>query len=465
MIATAIVLVPLVAAALCLIGRAARWSAVLASIVVSALAIWSLVAPSSAVRLLWGTPLGASYAVDADALSAVFLCILGVVSLVGAGASARVADRRAYFALWCLALAGMCGVLVSRDLALFFVAWETTIIALAVLVLQWGGHDRRTAAHAFLAYMLAGSGVFLVALASIAVARGTLDMDALASRPIAAAGQTLPALFFLAAFAPALPLFPLHGWMPRVYATAPPPVTMLIGAGLGSAAVYGILRCGLSLFPQGFAAAAPVLVPLSAIGILYGALVATRQDDLRRVIAYLALSQQGLVALAVFAATATSLRGAVIASLGETLVIAALLLMAAWLARRSSSFLITRAGGIAVTAPTFAGLGTAIVLAAVSAPGSAGFAGSMLALAGTYERYPAAAVVAAVSGLALAATGARVVRRVCHGPPLVTAAEVSWREWILVVPLLVLIVGIGVAPSLVIDRFGEGTLPATELRQ
>lgn len=465
MIATAIVLVPLVAAAFCLIGRAARWSAVAASIVVSALGVWSLAAPAGAVRLLWATPLGASYAVDVDALSAIFVCILGVVSLVGAGASAHVADRRAYFALWCLALAGLCGVLVSRDLALFFFAWETTVIALAVLVRQWGGHERRAAAHAFLAYTLAGSGLFLVALASIAVARGTLDMDALASRPIAAAGQLLPALLFLAAFAPTLPLFPFHGWMFRVYATAPPAVTTLIGAGLGAAAAYGIVRCCLGLFPQGIASAAPVLVPLSAVGVLYGALLATRQDDLRRVIAYLALSEQSLVALAAFAATATSLRGAVIASLGDALVIAALLLMASWVARRSSSFLITRAGGIAASAPTLAGLGTVIMLAAVSAPGSAGFAGSMLALAGSYERYPAAAVIAAIAGLAFAAAGARIVRRVFHGPPLVTAGDVHWREWVLVVPLLVLIVGLGIAPGVVLDRFGDGGLPATELRR
>ena len=462
MIATAIVLVPLVAAAFCLIGRAARWSAVFASLVVSVLGVWSLVAPAGAVRLLWATPLDASYAVDVDALSAVFLCVLGVVSLVGVASSARVADRRAYFALWCLALAGLCGVFVSRDLALFFVAWETTVIALALLVRQWGGHQRRAAAHAFLAYTLAGSGLFLVALASIAVARGTLDMDALAARPIAAAGQLLPALLFLAAFAPVLPLFPLHGWMLRVYATAPPAVTTLLGGGFGAAAAYGIVRCCLALFPQGIASAAPVLIPLSAVGVLYGALLASRQDDVRRVIAYLALAQQSLVALGALAATSTSLRGGVIASLGNALVIAALLLMAAWLARRSSSFLIAHAGGIAATAPTFASLSTAIMLAAVSAPGSAGFAGSMLVLAGTYERYPAAAVVAAIGGLAFAATGARIVRRVFHGPPLIAAVDVRWREWILVVPLLVLIVGIGVLPGVVIDRFGEGGLPATD---
>ena len=465
MIATAIVIVPLAAAVLCLGARTARWSAVLASIAVSALGGWSLVSPDGGTRLVWAAPLGATYAVDVDALSAVFLCVLGLVSLVGAAASARVADRRAYFALWCVALASLAGVLVARDLALLFVAWETTLMVLAILVRQWGGSDRRGAAHVFLAYTLVGSGLFLVALASIAVARGTLDMDLLVSRPIASAGQLLPALLFLAAFAPALPLFPLHGWAPRLYAAASPPVTTLVAAGLGAAAAYGIIRCCLALFPQGIASAAPALVGLSAVGVLYGALLASRQDDVRRVIAYLAVSQQNLVALAAFVATITSLRGALLASLGEALVVAALLLVAASLARHSSSFHITRAGGIAASAPTLAGLGSAAVLAAVSAPGTAGFAGIVLALAGTYERYPAAAVVVVLAEVALAAAGARVVRRVFHGPPLAAGGDVRWREWILVVPLLALILGIGVAPGVVLDRFGDGALPATEIRQ
>src|SRR4029079_19092249 len=184
LIALAILLVPLAGAALCLISRTARWCAAVASLAIGALGAWSFLSPAGALRLAWAAPLGASYSVDADALSSVFVVVLGVVSLVGAVASGRVADRRAYFALWCVALAGLSAVLVARDLALLFVAWETTLVALAVLVRQWGTSDRRAAARLFLAYTLAGSGLFLVALASFAVARGTLDLDALASRPI-----------------------------------------------------------------------------------------------------------------------------------------------------------------------------------------------------------------------------------------------------------------------------------------
>lgn len=465
MIAAIIVLIPLAAAALCLIGRTARWSAALASAAVCGAAVWSLFAPSGSLRLPWAAPLGASFAVDLDALSAFFVVAVGSVSLVGALASARVADRRAYFALWCVALAGLCGVIVARDLALLFAWWESAIVALAILVRQWGGGARRTAAHAFVAYTLIGSGLFLVALASIAVARGTLDMDALSARPIGAAGQLLPAMLFLAAFAPALPLFPVHGGVARVYAAAPVPVAMLAGAGLGSAALYAVIRACLALFPQGMAAAAPVLVALAAVGALYGAVLATRQEDLRRLVACLALSQQSLVALAVFAGTLTSLRGAVIASLANAMVIAALLLMASWLARRSSSFLLSHMGGIAATAPGLAGLSTLIVLAAIGAPGSAGFAGGVLALAGTFERHPAPAITAAIGGVVLAAAGARLCRRALHGPPLVVASEIRRGEWLLVVPLLAAIIGLGAAPRVVIDRVGDGLPPAAERGQ
>jgi NADH-quinone oxidoreductase subunit M len=395
----------------------------------------------------------------------VFAAVCGLISLVGAAASDRVGDRRAYFALWCIALAGLCGVFAARDLALFFAAWETTLVALAVLVRRWGGKDRRSAAYVFLVYGLLGSGLFVVALASIAVARGTLDVDALAARPIAGAGQLLPALFLLAAFAPALPLFPLHAWAPRVYVAAPPQVAILIGAGLASAASYGVIRICVGLFPQGVAAAAPVLVALCAVGALYGALAAARENDARRLIAFVALSQQALVAMAVLTATGTSLRGAVLASVSHALVIAALVLVTLELARRSSSFLLSRAGGLASSAPRLAGLTAFALLAAAGVPGTAGFAGTVLALAGVWERHPAASAVAVVASIAMAAVAAGVLRRAYHGPPIVCGRDVGWRELILMAPLVVALVGLGVAPRAALDRFGDGSLPAADLRR
>ena len=463
MIATLAIAFPLGIAVLCAVSRASRALAMVGSAAVIVLGLVSFVVSAASLHLIWAAPLGASYSVAIDPLSAVFIVLCGTVSLAGSAASERVGDRRAYFATWCAALAFLCGVLVARDLALLFVFWESACIAIAVLVHLWGDQDRRGTAVRFLAHVLPGSGLFLVALASIAIARGTLDIDALASRPIAATGQLIPGLLFLAAFAAALPVFPLHSWAPRLYAAAPAPVTALIAAGLSSVAAYGVIRVCLGLFPQGMSAAAPVLVALSAVGAIYGALLATRQDDARRLVAYTSLSQQSLVALALFAATATSLRGAVLASLAQGLVVTALVLTVAALARRASSPLLSRSGGIASSAPGLAGLATFALFAAAGLPGTATFAGSVLALAGAYERFPAATVVVSLALIVSAAALAGLARRALHGPPLVTATDIAWRERLVIVPILALVVGLGLAPRVVTDRLGDDVLPAAEI--
>ena len=236
MIATLVFALPLGVAALCGMSRAGRALAMAGSAAVIVLGLTSFFVPAASLRLVWAASLGASYSVAIDPLSAVFIVLCGTVAFLGAAASERVGDRRAYFAIWSAALGSLCGVMVARDLALLFVFWEGAIIAIALLARVWGDQDRRGAVGAFLAHVLPGSGLFLVALASIALARGTLDIDALAARPIAASGQLFPALLFLAAFAAALPLFPFHTWAPRLYASAPAPVTALVAAGLGSVA-------------------------------------------------------------------------------------------------------------------------------------------------------------------------------------------------------------------------------------
>lgn len=460
MIATAIVAVPLAAAVFCALSGVARWATIAASTIVVALAILTLTTPATALKLSWALPFGASYAVTVDPLSAIFIALCGVVSLAGAAASDRVGDRRAYFALWCVALACVNGVFIARDLALLFAFWETGVVAVAILVRGWGGRARAAATAAFLAHMLVGSGLFLLAMASIAVARGTLDMDALAARPIAAGAQLLPALLFLAAFAPALPLLPFHSWAPRVYAAAPVPVAILVAANIAAAAVYGIFRVCLGLFPDGMTTAAPVLVVLCAVGTIYGALVSLREDEVRRLIAYAALAQQSLVGLAIFAATATSLRGAVLGSLSHGLVVTASLLLAGALARRTASPLLSRAGGLAIGAPVLAAIATITMFAALGVPGTAGFAARILSLAGAYERFPAAAATAAFALLIPAAYLSYAIRRAYHGPALVRARDLEWSDRFIVVPLLALTIAIGVAPRIVTDHLGDDVLPA-----
>ena len=467
MIATALIVLPLFGAVLCALpwlARAARTLTILASLAVAVLAGWSLVAPlATGGRIAWAPAIGASYHVDVDGTSGVFVVLAGVLFAVGAAASARVGHRRAYLGLWGLLLAAVDGIFVARDLALFLAFWELALVTIAIFIWRWGSGDRRGATLAFVAHAQAGAALLLIAIVSMAVARGTLDIDALTARPIGTAGQLVPALFCLAAFAVVLPLFPLHGWLPRVLVSAPVPVAFAITGIVSTCAAYGILRICLGLFPQGMADAAPVLVALASVGALYGALVATRQDDLRRRIAYASLSQLNVIALALFAATATSLRGAILAGVSHALVVAALLLLATMLAARTSSFALSRAGGVAASAPVLAAFSLVATLAVMGVPGTSGFAGVLLALAGSYERFPAAAIATTLVLIVSAVYGAEAMRRAYHGPPLVTVRDVGWRERVVVAPLLALIIVVGLAPRLVTDRIGDEALPAVQV--
>jgi NADH-quinone oxidoreductase subunit M len=333
------------------------------------------------------------------------------------------------------------------------------LVPLAMLMWHWGGPDRRGATLRFLLYTMAGSALFLVAIISLAVARGTLSLDELSARPFPAQAQLPPLLLMLAAFVVKLPLFPFHGWLPRAYVAAPIPVALVLSGIVAKTAAYAIVRICLELFPQGMAVAAPLLVSLAAVGTLYGALIATRQDDTRRLIAFSSLSHLNLIGLALFASSATSIRGGVLASVSHGLVVAALFLLAAMLARRTTSFSLARAGGLAASAPVLATFTTLAVLGAIGVPGTSGFAGEVVALAGAYERFPAAAAAATLVVIAASVYGLRFVRRAYHGPPLAAARDLSWRERALVVPLLALIIAIGVAPRVVTDRIPDTAIP------
>ena len=466
MIATALVGVPLVAAVLCtlpIVSRVARLISVLASLTVAGLAAAVFVAPLQvSARLTWAGALGASYLVDLDGLSAVFVVLGGVLFATGAAASARVPHRRAYFALWCALVAAVDGVFVARDLGLFFVFWEAMLVPLAILMWQWGGPDRRGATLRFLLYTMAGSALLLVGVVGVAVSRGTLDMDALGARPFAAGAQLLPALLFLGAFAVKLPLFPFHAWLPRAYVAAPIPVALVLSGIVAKTAAYAIVRVCLGIFPQGMAAAGPALVALAAVGTLYGALLATRQDDLRRVIAFSSLSHLNLIGLAIFAATLTSLRGAILASVSHGLIVAAVFLLATMIARRTSSFSLARAGGLAASTPILAAFSTLAVVGLIGVPGTSGFAGEFVSLAGTYERYPVAAAVATLVVIVAAVYGLRVIRRAFNGPPLAVGRDLGWRERAIVAPLLVLMLVVGTVPWVVTDLVPANELPIAE---
>jgi NADH-quinone oxidoreductase subunit M len=463
-IALAAIVTPLVAAALCAVPRIGRIVAALAALVVVVLALYAFDARPAGMRLLWAAPLGSSFSLGFDPASSIVAAASAAIVLAAVTSAGAVGDRRAFFALQCLALASAVTVFTARDLAAFFIGWEGLVLVLAVLVRHWGVAERGAASARLALHALAGSAVFLVALASIGAARGTLDIDALAARPIAAAGQTLPALLFLAAFAPALSLFPLHVGTTRAHSAVTPAVGALLVGPLALSAAHGIVRICIGLFPQGMAAAAPVLVGVAAVGALYAALVAWRQDDTRRAIAFAAMAQQEVAALALFAATPESIRGAIVLLVANALAAVAALTASGAIARRVASFHLSRAGGLRSSAPRLATLTTLAMLALIGVPGSGVFAGDVLSLVGANERYPAAVAAAAFVVAVVAASAAVFMRRALDGPPLVVASrDVGRREGAVVVALLTLVLVLGVAPRAITDRISDDSLPASEI--
>jgi NADH-quinone oxidoreductase subunit M len=467
LIALAALAFPLAAAMACAVpalSRAARAAAVLASLAVAALGIAVLVgARSGPLRASWATPLGTGFAVDLDLLSAVFVTLVGIVFAAAAASSERIGHRRAYFALLDLLLAAMVGTFVARDLLLFFVCWDAALVPLALLMWQWGDRDRRGATQRMLLQALAGSALLLVGIVSLAVARGTLDIDALAARRVPSSAQLLPAMLVLAGLAVRLPLFPLHGWLPRAFASAPIPAAIAIGGAMCASAAYAILRIPLYLFPDGMADAAPLLVALAAVGAVYGAVAAATATDLRRIAAFATLAQANVVALGLFASTPTSLRGATFAALSNGITVAIVLVVAGAIARRTGSFSLSRAGGLAGTTPALAACAIVATFALVAVPGTSGFPGLFLALAGAYERFPASTVFASLALVAAPVFALRAHRRAFQGPPLAQGADLRRREALVLVPLLALVLLLGVAPRSLNDRLPDNALPSAEL--
>ena len=454
--ATDVLLIPLIVVAACAlpIGSLARPLAVFAGVltaVSAAAAAWFGIGAGAADTVVWAAPLGAQLLIGADGWSAVLLALSGVVFAAGAAASGGVRSPRAYFALWSLLQATVAGVFVSRDLILFFAFWEALVVPLAVLLWNWGGADRRTATLRLLVSWMTGSALLLTGIVALGVGAQTFSFADLGAYRLAEGSQVILALLFLAAFAVRLPLFPFHAWQARLYASAPPAVASVLAGVISTAAIYAIARICLPLFPRGMADLAPYLIGLATVGAVYGALLAARQRDTRRVIAYASLSQLDLVALGAFLATANGLEGALVASVSHGLAIAALFLLAAALARRLGDSYGFGTGGLGSRAPVLMSLFVIAILAVVGVPGTSGAPGQLLILTAAFVRSPGIGLLASVVAIVSAAYGFALLRAVFFGPAHQPGADLSWRERAVVMPLLVLILAVGLAPRIITD--------------
>jgi len=409
----------------------------------------------------WAQSLGISWFVGVDGIS-VFLVVLAGVLFPIALAGARARENARAFVAWMLLLEAACiGTFISLDLILFFLFFELTLVPAYFLISGWGFTRRAYAAVKFFVYTFLGSAFLLVGILVLAFLhqsqRGVLTFSLPALEHTHLTGSTGVLLFlaFTAAFAVKAPLFPFHTWSPDAYTEAPTGGSMVLSGVLAKLGTYGIIRFDLNLFPQAAKTLAPLLLTLAVIGILYGALVASAQSDLKRLVAYSSLAQMGFITLGVVAGSKIAMVGAVLLMFNHGVITAGFFLLIGFLERRRGTATIADLTGLQGPAPVLAALFTVVMLASIGLPGLSGFVSEYLILIGTFATH-AWWGVAATFGVVLAALYLLwVYQRVFHGRATGENAQVvdatTSERWVMV-PVVVLVVVLGVFPKPVLDR-------------
>ena len=445
---------------------AIRWWALLVSAVEFVISLWLLFAwqTKGGMQFVdgpadWIPELGVSYHLGVDGISLFLVLLTTLLTMLAVLASwGFVAERERSYYFWLLLLeTGCLGVFLALDTVLFYAFWEAMLLPMYFLIGQWGSERRAYAALKFFLYTMAGSALMLVAIIVLYFAGGSFNLLALYDGPALPPDlQTWLFLAFALAFAIKVPLFPFHTWLPDAHVQAPVAGSVLLAGVLLKMGAYGFLRFCLPLFPEAAVSFAPLLVVLSLIGIIYGALVALSQRDIKSLVAYSSVSHLGLVVLGIFVFNEQGLMGSVLQMINHGLSTGALFLLVGMLYARRHTRLIAAFGGLWKRMPRFGFFLLIATLSSIGLPGLNGFVGEFTILVGAVRANPLYAVFA-TSGIVLGAWYMlTLVRRVMHGPLEDPAnqelLDLSTREVLVLVPIVILIFAIGIFPGLLLDR-------------
>jgi NADH-quinone oxidoreductase subunit M len=469
---TTIGLVPLVGAVLVwlLPAARARQVALLTSLVtlgaVLAMAWQFDVSASGTYQLAetysWIPQLGVSYAVAVDGIALTMVALSAVLvpgCILAAWHEFDEQRGKNFFALVLILLTFMVGVFSARDVFLFYVFFEAMLIPVYFLIGGYGGPQRRYAAMKFLLYSLLGGLIMLVAVVGLYVAGpGGSDgflTDRLTGLEFSSdLTQRLLFLGFFFAFAVKAPMVPVHTWLPDAAAEAPPPVSVLLVGVLDKVGTFGMITLCLPLFPDASRWAAPVVIALALVSVLYGALLAIGQSNLLRLIAYTSISHFGFIVLGIFALTTTGQSGSTLYMVNHGFSTGALFLLAGFLIARRGSAQIADFGGLQRPTPLLAGTFLLAGLSSLALPGLSSFVSEILVLIGTFQRYPAAGVVATL-GIILAALYILLTyQRMFTGERREFSEDwkdLGAREAWVIAPLLAVILVLGFYPKPVLD--------------
>ena len=444
-----------------------RWAAFAISLLAFAvtLALWAGFDAGSAEfqfveRVPWIPAFGIDYYVGIDGISLLLIVLTGFLTPIALLSSWEGIEKKVKeFSVFILALhAAMIGVFISLDLFLFYVFWDAMLIPMYFLIGIWGYDQRIYAAVKFMLYTMAGSVLMLVAILGLAYLHSeatgsyTFDLLRLYTLDLAPDTQRWFFLAFALAFAIKVPLFPFHTWLPDAHVQAPTAGSVILAGVLLKMGTYGLVRFAFPLFPEAALEFAPWIALLAVIGIIYGALVAMVQPDMKKLVAYSSVSHLGFVVLGICAMNVQGLQGAVYQMLAHGVSTGGLFLIVGMLSDRRHTRLISEFGGLKLVMPRLTAAFLIITLASIGMPGLNGFVGEFLIMVGAFRWDPRFVVAAGLGVILSAVYMLWMVQRVYYGPVRheenATLPDLRPREWAAVVPLCAMALLMGIFPSI-----------------
>lgn len=453
----------------------ARWISLIAISVDFVLALWlwardfhqmTIVSGSAWLEQIdwtWIPNWGVHFHLAIDGLSLLLVLLTLFLGIVSVLASWReIQDKVGFFHLNLLwVLAGIVGVFLAVDLFLFYFAWELMLIPMYFIIAIWGHQNRVYAAVKFFLFTQLSSLFMLISILALYFAHHsatglyTFEYSELIGTPLSSHLAMWLMLGFFVAFAVKLPMFPLHTWLPDAHTEAPTAGSIILAGLLLKTGAYGMLRFVVPLFPGAARQFAPVAMILGVIGIVYGAVVAYGQTDLKRLVAYTSVSHLGFVLLGIFAWNPLALQGALIAMICHGFSTGALFALVGALQERTHTREMDRLSGLWATIPRLSGAGLFFALASMGLPGLGDFIGEFLVLLGTYRDHLGLTIVAVIGILASTFYALQFVQRAFHGPNINqwSVGDLLPREVVMLAPMMAVLLWLGFYPQPVLKTF------------
>ncbi|HEY0646595.1 NADH-quinone oxidoreductase subunit M [Phenylobacterium sp.] len=400
---------------------------------------------------------GLSYRMGVDGISVLFVLLTAFLMPLCIAASWKSIETRVHEYMVCFLVLEtlVIGVFCALDMVVFYIFFEFGLVPMFLIIGIWGGARRVYAAFKFFLYTLLGSVLMLAAILFMIGTSGTSSIPELMQYPFTPEAQTWLWLAFFASFAVKMPMWPVHTWLPDAHVEAPTAGSVILAGILLKMGGYGFMRFSLPMFPDASELFTPLIFALSVIAVIYTSLVAFRQTDVKKLIAYSSVAHMGLVTMAIFSGNAEGEQGAIYQMLSHGVISGALFLCVGVIYDRMHTREINFYGGLVQRMPWYAAVFMVFSMGNVGLPGTSGFVGEILSMTGTYKVSTWTAILAATGVILSAVYMLTLYRRVVFGtitnPKLETITDLEWREVAIFTPLIIATLYMGVQPNIVFN--------------